>query len=97
MQTLAGKVAWVTGAGTGIGEAAAVALAKAGMTVVLTGRRASMLEAVADRINAAGPGKAQVCAADLTKSNAVEAVAQHLKGQLGRLDVVVNNAGANPH
>ena len=95
MQTLTGKVAWVTGAGTGIGEAAALALARAGMTVVLTGRRAAMLETVAERINAAGPGKAQVRAADLTQSSAVAAVAEGLKRQLGRVDVVVNNAGAN--
>jgi NADP-dependent 3-hydroxy acid dehydrogenase YdfG len=95
MQTLTGKVAWVTGAGTGIGEAAAVALAKEGMRVVLTGRRAAMLEAVAERINAAGPGSALVRAADLSKSRAVEALADGLKGQLGRLDVVVNNAGMN--
>ena len=80
MRSLTGKVAWVTGAGTGIGEAAAVALAKEGMTVVLTGRRAAMLEAVAERINAAGPGTALVRAADLTKSEAVEAVADALKG-----------------
>jgi NADP-dependent 3-hydroxy acid dehydrogenase YdfG len=95
MQTLTGKVAWVTGAGTGIGEAAAVALARAGMTVVLTGRRAAMLEAVAERINAAGLGTAQVRATDLTNGRAVQAVAEGLKDELGRLDVVLNNAGAN--
>ena len=95
MRTLTGKVAWVTGAGTGIGEAAAVALAKEGMTVVLTGRRAGLLEAVAERINAGRPGAALVRAADLSKSPAVAAVAEGLKGQLGRLDVVVNNAGTN--
>ena len=95
MQTLTGKVAWVTGAGTGIGEAAAVALAKEGMTVVLTGRRAGPLEAVAERINRGRPGAALVRAADLSKSRAAEAVAEGLKGQLGRLDVVVNNAGSN--
>src|SRR5262245_33992281 len=95
MQTLTGKVAWVTGAGTGIGEAAAVALAKEGMTVVLTGRRAAMLEAVAELINARRPGAALARAADLSKSRAVEAVAEGLKSQLGRLDVVVNNAATN--
>ena len=95
MQSLTGKVAWVTGAGTGIGEAAALALANAGMTVVLTGRRAAMLEAVAERINAVGRGTAQVRAADLTNSQAVAAVADGVTSQFGRLDVVVNNAGTN--
>jgi short-subunit dehydrogenase len=67
MQTLTGKVAWVTGAGTGIGEAGAAALAEAGMTVVLSGRRAAPLEAVAQRLNATAAGKARVEAADLSQ------------------------------
>ena len=63
MQNLEGKVAWVTGAGSGIGEAGAVALAQEGATVVLMGRRKQALEAVAERINASGGGKATVQAA----------------------------------
>ena len=51
---LDGKVAWVTGAGSGIGEAAALALARAGAKVVLTGRRAAPLEDVARRIAGTG-------------------------------------------
>jgi NADP-dependent 3-hydroxy acid dehydrogenase YdfG len=54
MQQLKGKVAWVTGAGSGIGEAAAVSLAQGGAAVVLTGRRAEQLEAVAARVAKAG-------------------------------------------
>ena len=57
MADLKGKVAWVTGAGTGIGEGAALALARDGAVVVLTGRRAETLRAVADKITKAG-GKA---------------------------------------
>jgi NADP-dependent 3-hydroxy acid dehydrogenase YdfG len=52
VENLKGKVAWVTGAGSGIGESGAVALAQEGATVVLTGRRKQALEAVAERINA---------------------------------------------
>src|SRR5215470_11531089 len=92
MQDLTGKVAWVTGAGTGIGEAAAVALAQQGMTVVLTGRRR---EAVAARIRATAPGQAQVQPADLGHADAVEQLASGIKAEFGRLDVVVNNAGTN--
>ena len=54
MTDLGGRVAWVTGAGSGIGEAACLALAGAGATLVLTGRRAEPLEAVAARVQAAG-------------------------------------------
>lgn len=94
MAQLAGKVAWVTGAGTGIGEAAAIALAAEGAAVVLSGRRAAPLEAVAERIRAAG-GTAEVRAADLAKSAEVEAAAAAVVAQHGRLDLVVSNAGGN--
>ncbi len=94
MAALAGKVAWVTGAGSGIGEAAAIALAAEGAEVVLTGRRKEPLEAVAARIKAAG-GKAHVKAADLTKGAAVTKLGAWIKEKLKRLDILVNNAGVN--
>ena len=59
MATLTGKVAWVTGAGSGIGHAAAIALAKEGATVVLTGRRKEPLEETAADIMKAG-GKVDI-------------------------------------
>jgi len=91
MPNLDGKIAWVTGAGTGIGEAAAVALAGEGATVVLTGRRGAPLEAVAKRIG----GKASVEAADLTKAASVDGVVQRIVAKFSRLDILVNNAGVN--
>ena len=94
MQSLKGKIAWLTGAGTGIGEAAALALARDGATVALTGRRREPLEAVAEKIKAAG-GRAVVQAADVTKADAVQKVADAIRAEFGRLDVVVNNAGMN--
>ena len=54
MQSIDGKIAWVTGAGTGIGRAGALALAAAGATVILSGRRVAQLEAVAKQIGDAG-------------------------------------------
>jgi len=90
----AGKIAWVTGAGTGIGEAAAVALAADGMTVVLTGRRKEPLATVAAKITRTG-GRAMVRPADLTDPAAVRAVADSIADDFGRLDVLVNNAGIN--
>lgn len=94
MQDLKGKVAWVTGAGTGIGEAAAVALAREGATVLLTGRRKQPLEAVAARISAQG-GTALARPADMTKATAVQALADDIRADHGRLDILVNNAGIN--
>ena len=94
MENLKGKVAWVTGAGSGIGEAAALALAREGATVVLTGRRKDALQAVAEQIAKAG-GKAVVEPADLTKAAAVQKVADTIRAAHGRLDIVVNNAGMN--
>jgi NAD(P)-dependent dehydrogenase (short-subunit alcohol dehydrogenase family) len=90
LTALKGKVAWVTGAGTGIGEAAAIALAEAGAAVVLTGRRKEPLQAVAQKI-----AKASIQPADLTSAAAVQKVADVIKAEHGRLDIVVNNAGMN--
>jgi NAD(P)-dependent dehydrogenase (short-subunit alcohol dehydrogenase family) len=94
VESLKGKVAWVTGAGTGIGEAAAIALAHEGATVVLTGRRREPLQAVAEKIANIG-GKADIQPADLTDAAAVQKVADTIKVRHRRLDIVVNNAGMN--
>jgi NADP-dependent 3-hydroxy acid dehydrogenase YdfG len=94
VSSLAGKVAWVTGAGSGIGEAAALALAGEGAAVALTGRRREPLQAVADRIIKAG-GKALVAPGDLGEQEAAGRIAAAIKEKFGRLDILVNNAGAN--
>jgi NADP-dependent 3-hydroxy acid dehydrogenase YdfG len=94
MATLNGQVAWVTGAGSGIGEAAALALAAQGATVVLTGRTKAKLDAVAAAIKAKG-GAVHVKPADMAKAAAVEKVAAWIGEKLGRLDILVNNAGLN--
>ncbi|MEE8628747.1 MULTISPECIES: SDR family oxidoreductase [Methylobacterium] len=91
---LAGKIAWVTGAGSGIGEAAALALAGAGARVVLTGRRREPLQELAARIAAAG-GAAEVEAGDVTDAARVGAIVARIGERFGRLDVLVNNAGSN--
>ena len=94
MATLAGKVAWVTGAGSGIGQAAAVALAKEGATVILTGRRKAPLQETAATIKKAG-GKADVQAGDLMKAASVTKIAKAIDKKYGRCDILVNNAGLN--
>ena len=94
MSDLKGKIAWVTGAGSGIGEAAALSLAREGAAVALSGRRREPLQAVADRITKAG-GKALVAPGDMGDPAVPENVAQDIARELGRLDILVNNAGAN--
>lgn len=93
MKRLTGKVAWVTGAGTGIGEAAALALADEGATIILTGRRPTPLENVARRINQTG--QADIQPADLTEAAQVDRVGEHIRSTYNRLDILVNNAGVN--
>jgi NADP-dependent 3-hydroxy acid dehydrogenase YdfG len=94
MAQLAGKIAWITGAGTGIGEAAAIALAREGAITVLTGRRAEPLEKTAAVIRAAG-GIAHVRPADLMAAAQVRGVGDFIRETFGRLDILVNNAGLN--
>ena len=94
MSNLAGKVAWVTGAGSGIGEAAARALGREAVAVALSGRRREPLQAVADEITKAG-GKALVVPGDLGERDTAGSIAETVAREFGRLDILVNNAGAN--
>ncbi len=88
---LEGKLALVTGAGRGIGAATAEALAAAGAHVVLTARTAEDLEAVEERIHAAG-GSATIAPIDLTEPGSIGKLAQAIGGRWEALDVLVLNA-----
>ena len=94
MNKLQGKVAWITGAGSGIGLAGAQALAAAGAKVVMSGRRADVLAAEADKICTAG-GAAEVAVLDVSDAAAVQAVAERILARHGRIDILVNSAGLN--
>ncbi len=83
------KVALVTGAGSGIGRAAAVALAEAGYSVVLAGRTASRLEETAGVCS----GEVLVCPTDVTSAGEVESLFAATGDKFSRLDVLFNNAG----
>ena len=93
MATLNGA-AWVTGAGSGIGRACAIALAGAGAKVALTGRRVDALEETAATIVAAG-GTALVAPADVADAKAVTSAHQKIVAALGDPLVLVNSAGGN--
>ena len=89
---LSGKVAAITGATSGIGEATARAFAGAGATVSLAGRREDRLAAVAERIAADG-GRAEAFPTDVADEAAARAFVERTAERLGGLDVLVNNAG----
>ncbi|HEX6979655.1 MAG TPA: SDR family oxidoreductase [Alphaproteobacteria bacterium] len=87
-----GKVALVTGAGSGIGKTVAIALAKEGYAVVLAGRRKEALEAVAGEIKASG-GRALAVPTNVGDPASVKALFAKTKETFGRLDLLFNNAG----
>jgi NAD(P)-dependent dehydrogenase (short-subunit alcohol dehydrogenase family) len=87
-----GKVAIVTGAGSGIGKAAATALVRSGWNTVFTGRRLDRLEAAIAEIGAAG-GRAMAIACDVSKPDQVDALFDGAAADFGRIDLLFNNAG----
>jgi NAD(P)-dependent dehydrogenase (short-subunit alcohol dehydrogenase family) len=93
---LTGKVAIVTGASRGIGEAIAAALADSGASVVLSSRKQEGVEPVAERIRAAG-GDALAIAAHTGDAAAIEALVAAAIQRYGGIDILVNNAATNPH
>src|SRR4051794_12551676 len=86
------QVAIVTGAGSGIGRAAALALMKGGWSVALAGRRADALEKTAEQGKATN-AKSLVVPTDVGDPEAVKALFAKTKAQFGRLDFLFNNAG----
>lgn len=89
---MADRIAMVTGAGSGIGKASALALMKAGWRVVLSGRREDKLQAVAEEGDAAN---ALVVASDVTDPGSVADLFAKTRQTYGRLDLLFNNAGVN--
>lgn len=88
------RIAWITGAGSGIGRAAALALARTGHVVVLSGRQTDALQAVARQVAAQG-GTAHSFVLDVTDNDAVEATIAAVERDVGLVDVLVNSAGIN--
>ncbi|KQZ91550.1 MULTISPECIES: SDR family oxidoreductase [unclassified Pseudomonas] len=95
MSNISEKVVVITGASSGIGEAAARLLAGKGAHVVLGARRTDRLESLCREINAAG-GSAQFKAVDVTSRSDVQAFVDFAVSLHGRVDVIVNNAGVMP-
>jgi NADP-dependent 3-hydroxy acid dehydrogenase YdfG len=93
-QQLQGKVALITGAGSGMGAETAVLLAEEGAQVVLVGRSEEKLTAVADRITRAG-GSPTVAVCDIADGKHVRRMVADVRERLGRIDILVNNAGSS--
>ena len=93
MQSLRGKVAFVTGGSKGIGLAIARALVADGLKVAITGRDAARLSAARPSIEAAGPGSVETLQADVRRYDEVQAAIAATVARFGGLDVLVNNAG----
>ncbi|WP_442544413.1 SDR family oxidoreductase [Arthrobacter sp. KN11-1C] len=93
MGLLDGKLAIITGAGTGMGRSTAALLAAEGAAVVLVGRREDVLQELAAEIVAAG-GRAVARAADITSKADVDALLDWVHGNLGQVDILINNAGS---
>ena len=90
-----GKIIAITGASSGIGEAAAKALAAAGARIVIGARRTDRLQRLASEIEEAG-GTVRHRALDVTDRDDVAAFARFAQSEFGRLDVMINNAGVMP-
>ena len=88
---LQGKIAWVTGGGSGIGEAGAIALAEAGATVIVSGRDRAKLDGVVKKLG----GAAEALALDITDREAVAKAGADLIARHGACDILVNSAGVN--
>src|SRR3954469_11349103 len=86
------KIALVTGAGSGIGRAAAIALQSSGFSVVLTGRRPDALDATAALASPSGP-RVLAIPADVSRPDDVRRLFAETQAAFGRLDVLFNNAG----
>lgn len=90
------KVIVITGASSGLGEAAARHLSEQGAIVVLAARRVNRIQSLADELTKNG-GKALAISTDVTKYEQVKALVDQAVKTFGRIDVIINNAGLMPH
>jgi NAD(P)-dependent dehydrogenase (short-subunit alcohol dehydrogenase family) len=93
---LTGKVALVTGASRGIGEQIAKLLAQSGAHVIVSSRKIEGCQTVVDSIVAEG-GSAQAIACHIGEMDQIESIFSQISAEHGKLDILVNNAAANPY
>lgn len=90
-----GKVAWITGASSGIGEALANELFSEGASVILTARSVEKLEKIKARFDSLEQGRCFVVPCDLSQSDSIERAIKEVNKQPGRVDILINNAGVS--
>jgi len=97
MTPLSGRIAWITGGGSGIGLAGAIELAKAGCRVIISGRDAAKLDAALTLAHSQGAPAGSISARplDVADSAAVARVGAAIQAEHGRIDILVNSAGIN--
>ncbi len=93
INSLEGQIAWITGGGSGIGLAGAMALAKAGAHVVISGRNSATNDSALTTLK--GIGSAEALLLDVADKHAVQAAAQGILAKHGRIDMLINSAGTN--
>lgn len=93
---LTGKIALVTGASRGIGEAISYLLAKHGAHIIVSSRKIESCELIAKKINKDG-GSAEAFSCHIGDMSNIKNIFDHIKDQHGKLDILVNNAAANPY
>jgi dehydrogenase/reductase SDR family member 7B len=92
---ISGKVAWITGASSGIGAALAAELFDRGATVLLSARSVEKLEAIKASFDERAPGRCLVIPCDVTSNSSVQEAINQVKKLAGRVDILVNNAGVS--
>lgn len=92
MQNISGKTALITGAGRGIGRATALALAAEGVNIGLVGRSIENLEKVQEELKSYDV-KTAIAAADVSDMEAITSAVESIRGELGAIDILLNNAG----
>jgi short-subunit dehydrogenase len=90
-----GKIAWITGASSGIGEALATELFREGAMVILTARNLTKLNALKAKLDTIESGRCHVVACDVTKMQDISQSVEKVKQLVNRLDILINNAGVS--
>lgn len=93
---LTGKIALVVASSKGLGKAIAAQLAAEGCDVMLTSRDAGQLEATRQQLSATAKGRVACCPCDITRAGDIEALIAATRAQLGKVDILINNAGGPP-